>query len=143
MSKKRIYLIIGIALLAIILFILLLNKNVNNKSSEKDNTISNDISNTIIENKTEFKIINKSIGAKKCSDVSDEYIEELINKYNESTYFVKNEWFPTEKYFVFDFNDDNQMECLLIYENTLYLYQLVDGKVEIVYSKEAEEQLIE
>ena len=136
--NKKIYLVIAIIFICLCLIFAFGKK----KDKGTANVITNIVSNTIVDEPIKTSVIKKSLGAKKCEEIEDENIKELITEHNESYYLVKNEWYPTEKYLVFDINDDNQMECLVIYDETLYLYQLVDGEVEIAFSKDAENGIL-
>ncbi len=132
-----------IIIIAIILIVLILCFSLSNKKSESNIVNESDITNDLVDNNVEEQSISKvelkkSLGATKCQDVSDDEIKNLMKTYTESTVYVKNEWYPTEIYLVFDFNNDENMECILIYNNKLYLYQLVDDEAQIVFSKEAE-----
>lgn len=134
MNKKVIIIVLVILIVLVLIFCI----KPKNKTNESNNIDVTNTANEVVETKTNAVELKKSLGAVKCEEASDLAIKDFISKYDESTFYVKSEWYPTEIYFIFDFNNDDNKDCLLIYDNMLYLYQLIDDEVKIIFSKEAE-----
>ena len=132
MNKKVIIIVLVILIVLVLIFCI----KPKNKTNESNNIDVTNTANEVVETKTNAVELKKSLGAVKCEEASDLAIKDFISKYDESTFYVKSEWYPTEIYFIFDFNNDDNKDCLLIYDNMLYLYQLIDDEVKIRVSNE-------
>ena len=139
--KKIYYFIIVAVLLILGIFIGISVYRMNHPYVIEDLPYS---ANVVIENIVEENLVEeKTEQEEEIAVISNDYVSELLRTSKYQDYITKNEWFPTEKYYITDLNLDDVLDCVAINSTNIYFYTLEDNNAKLIYTANVENEAIE